>query len=150
MTIRVSYDELAEFDSSLKRIKSNINELSSVMERVTNKIVYERIIYDNTIVNEVNSLSTSIKELEYELDKYIYDINLIKQEFQVIDEKLKNDSIELKNMIQDLLNKTKNSFIPATFSINAAITSEANENIMKVFGVNEKINQTIELSKYNN
>ena len=150
MTIRVSYDELAEFDLNLKRIKSNINELSSVMERVTNKIVYECIISDNTIVNEVNNLSTSINELEAELDNYIYDINLIKQEFQVIDEKLKNDSIELKNMIQDLLNKTKNSFIPATFSINAAITSEANENVMKVFGVDEKINQTIELSKYNN
>ena len=149
MTIRISYDELTEFDGNLKTIKNNINELSMVMEQVTNKIVYERIVSDNTVVTEIEKLSQDIKELESELEKYIYDIDLIKQEFKDIDDKLKNDSIELKNMIQDLLNKTKNSFIPATYSISASISSDANESAMKIFGIEEKVNQTIELSKYN-
>ena len=89
-----------------------------------------------------------IKDLSFDLDAYIYDINLIKDEFRNINQKLKDNSTELKNMIQDMLNISKNSFVPATFSINASISSEENESAMKAFGVNEKINQTIELSKY--
>lgn len=149
MTIRISFDELAGFDANLRTIKSNIAELSLVMDRVVNKIVYERIVTDMAVINDIENLSLEIKTLEEELANYIYDINLIKEEFKLIDEKIKNNSVELKNMIQDLLRKTSNSFIPATYSINPSILSEENENAMRVYGVDEKVNQTIELDQYN-
>ena len=149
MTIRVSFDELSEFDSNLKLIKSNIVELSHVMNNVVNKVVYEKIITDQVVIDEIEKLAVDISNLEIELDKYIYDINLIKEEFKLIDEKIKNNSVELKNMIQDLLNKTKNSFIPATYSVNASISSEENEDALKVYGVDEKVNLTTELNQYN-
>ena len=147
-TIRVSIDELSEFDANLRTIKNNIVELSHVMSRVVSKIVNEQVIEDIAVQNEINSLYEDIKNLEFELDNYIYDINLIKNEFKSIDDKLRNDSVELKNMIHDLLRKTRNSFIPATYSINSSTISEESEHVMKVYGVNEKINQTTELSKY--
>lgn len=149
MTIRISFDELSEFDANLKTIKNNIIELSQVMDRVVNKVVYERIVTDPNVINDIENLSMDIRNLEVDLDAYIYDINLIKEEFKSIDEKIKNDSIELKNMIQDLLRKTKNAFIPATYSINSSISSEENESAMKVYGVDEKVNMTIELDQYN-
>lgn len=38
MTIRISFEELSEFDANLKTIKNNITELSQVMDRVVNKL----------------------------------------------------------------------------------------------------------------
>ena len=150
MTIRISFEELSEFDANLKTIKNNIIELSQVVDRVVNKVVYEKIVTDPIVVSDIEKLADDIRNLEVELDAYIYDINLIKEEFKSIDEKIKNDSIELKNMIQDLLRKTKNTFIPATYSINSSISSEENESALKVYGVDEKVNLTIELDQYNN
>lgn len=149
MLIRISIDELNEFDSNLKNIKSNINELAHVMDKIVNKIVVERIVTDLTVANDLESLATEINELENELGNYIFDINLIKEEFKAIDYKLKENSNELKNMIQDLLRKSKNSFIPATYSINSSISSGENEDALKVCGINEKINLTTELNQYN-
>lgn len=149
MYIRVDTNELEEFNNNLKKIKGNIDELNILMDRVMGKVIIEKLITDPQVVYEVQQLSDEINTLRNDLDSYIYDVNLIKDEFKQIDQKLKEDSVELKNMIQDLLSKTKNSFIPATYSINASISSEENEAAMKVFGVDEKINQTIELSKYN-
>ena len=149
MQIRVNTNELEEFDNDLKKIKGNVDELSILMDRVTGKVIIEKIISDPAVISDVQQLSNEINTLRNDIESYIYDVNLIREEFRRIDQKLKDDSIELKNMIQDLLSKTKNSFIPATYSINVSISSEENESAMKLFGVNEKINQTIELSKYN-
>lgn len=148
-TIKVSINDLAEFDANLRNIKSNVEELIQVMGRVVYKVVNEQVIEDIPTQNEINSLYESIKHLGVELDNYIYDINLIKDEFKAVDEKLSNDSIELKNMIQDLLRKTRNSFIPATYSINSSTVSEESEGAMKVYGIDDKINLTTELSQYN-
>ena len=148
MQIRVDTNELEEFNVSLKKIKGDIDELNILMDRVMGKVIFEKIISDPAVVSDVEQLSEEIKDLSFDLDAYIYDINLIKDEFINLNQKLKDNSTELKNMIQDMLSISKNSFVPATFSINASISSEENESAMKAFGVNEKINQTIELSKY--
>ena len=66
-TIRVSIDELSEFDANLRTIKNNIVELSHVMSRVVSKIVNEQVIEDIAVQNEINSLYEDIKNLEFEL-----------------------------------------------------------------------------------
>ena len=149
MYIRIETNELEEFNSNLKKIKTSVEELNILMERVKGKVLIEKIITDPSVISEIEELASDINNLKDELGNYIYDINLIKDEFKAIDQKLKEESVELKNMIQDLLRKTKNSFIPATYSINASISSDESQAAMKVFGVDEKVNQTIELGKYN-
>lgn len=148
MYIRIETNELEEFNGNLKKIKANVEELNILMERVKGKVMVEKIITDPMVINDIEELSNEINYLKEELGNYIYDINLIKDEFKSIDQKLKEESVELRNMIQDLLRKTKNTFIPATYSINSSISSEENQAAMKVFGVDEKVNQTVELGKY--
>lgn len=150
MTIRIRTEELDEFKSNFTKIKNNIEELCGAMDKVTNKVVLENIIAGSALISDVEKLNGDIYKLKEEIEYYIHDIDLLVDEFKNTDLHLKESSIELKNIIEDMLRKSKNSFIPATYSINSSICSEENEKVMSLCGVNDKSNQTIELTKYNN
>lgn len=148
MVIRVNTEELSEFNSVLKTIKNNLEDLTYAMGRVINNITYGEIIPDTSIITDVEKLNTDINSLKHEIECYIHDVNLISEEFTDADLKTKESTVELQNMIHDLLTKSKNSFIPATYSINSSISSDENEKVLSMCGLNEKVNVTVDLTKY--